>query len=253
MKTRIVLAATVCVLGFFASAASARLVNIDIDGRSSNGESIPGAMTGAAGVGAAGDQWNSYLVDCVVGHNPTPYDPGVSAHLADSAGVLTATRLDLSTSAGDTTAGSVRSGNGLLDDYVYLGPNVVSQIAFTLSGLIAGNSYDLYLYGVGGAQPASTYPGKFSVGGVDKTLTSTTAFDGTFVENREYVAFSGVIADASGTISGQVSSSSNPAFYSVFNGIQVSGEFASIPEPATSTLVASGLFGLIAYAWRKRT
>ena len=67
MKTRIVLAATVCVLGFFGSAASARLVNIDIDGRSSNGESIPGAMTGAAGVGAAGDQWNSYLVDCVVG------------------------------------------------------------------------------------------------------------------------------------------------------------------------------------------
>ena len=240
----------VVILCFSPLAEANTLLNIDIDGRSTNAQSIPGDMTGAAAIGSAGDQWNIYLVDCV--NNTPPIDVDVSGNLVDSSGAITSVTFDLSTGTGDTTADSVRAGNGLLDDYIYLGPNYgISSVAFSFQGLTAGSQYDLYLYGVAGAQSASTYPATFTVGGVDKTLDSTTPFDGTFVENREYVLYSGVTADGSGEISGSVASASQPGFYSVFNGVQIVGDFATVPEPCSMAFLITGALALLVFAWRQ--
>ena len=236
----------VTVLCFPSFALAGTLINVDIDGRSLNQQTIPGDMTGAAAVGSAGDQWNTYLVDCL--NNTPPINPGVSGNLVDSNGAMTSVTFDLSTGTGDTTADSVRAGNGLLDDYIYLGPNYgVSSITFSFQGLVIGNQYDLYLYGAAGAQSASTYPVTFTVGGVEKTLNSTTGFDGTFVENREYVLFSGVTADGSASISGSLSSPTD--FYSVMCGAQIA---AAIPEPCSMAFLITGVIALLVSSRGKR-
>ena len=222
MKMRILLVAVSVVLFCFVSTVSAALISVDIDGRSDNGID-PGTMVGAAAVGSAGDQWNGYYH-----YTPgsAPVDPAASGPLTNSIGSVEAVTFDLGSSIGDAVGAAIQ-GNALLGDRAYLGPGTTG-INFTFRGLIAGNAYDLYLYGVSGTQPASTYQTKFTVGGTDKTLSSTVGFDGTYVEDREYVLFSGVIADSTGTISGVVSSPVN--YYYIFDGAQITGEFVPPPK-----------------------
>ena len=56
-----------------------------------------------------------------------------------------------------------------------------------------------------------------------------------------------VTSSASGTILGQESLAPNGV--GTWAGFQV----ASVPEPSTLVLLASGLIGLLCYAWRKRS
>lgn len=246
MKTHVLLVAVSIVLLCFVSTVSAALISVDIDGASS-AVSSPGTMTGVAALGSTGDQWNGYAVYTT--SLSAPVDPDVSGYLVDSTGSAKSVKFDVGMTASDTCAPANQAGNLLLDDYVFFGPTQPT-VNFSFQGLTAGNAYDLLLYGEAGAQSTSIYPTTFTVGGVGKSLNNAAAFDGSYVEDRDYVSFSGVVADGSGMISGTVTSPTD--FYFIFNGVQITGDFAEAPEPSTCALLMVGLTGLLAYAWRKR-
>lgn len=251
MKMRTVSVMTSLVLACLVSAASAGLLNIDINGIV--GSETPAVYTGEAAAG--GGIWNVYSI---VGLQ----DPAQSAPLVTSTGASTNVRFDLGLCKGGNTwdGGVWRSGNDLMDDFAFVKPNdanIPQSVTFTLTGLAAGGSYDLYLYGLVGGVPSSYCAPAFTIGSQLKYLYNPDSFiyvGGNFVspqplaEGRDYVHFSGLMADGSGTITGVLSTiiTSDAAL----DGLQLVGPM-SIPEPATATMGVCGLLSLVAYAWRK--
>jgi hypothetical protein len=85
------------------------------------------------------------------------------------------------------------------------------------------------------------------VGSTSKTQT-VGVFDGTLTPDRDYLRFANITASGDGSISGNWTGV-GVGHYSLFSGLQIQ---TAVPEPSTSVLVLTGLFGLLAYAWRKR-
>ena len=219
--------------------AWATLINVDIDSLA-NG-STRNTYSGAAGTGSAGDVWNS----CLFSDGTKDI---VDANGAD-AGTFLLTGIgeygDDYRPAGANPGDNFHSGNNLLDDYAHA-HYTTSSLSFTLSGLAANTQYNVYLYGeVGTGLGTEVNPVQFTVNGVTNTLSNSSSFDGTFVEDREYVVLT-TTSDATGTLNGTVVCPIES--YAIFNGLQVS----SIPEPSTIVLLGMGICGLLAYAWRKR-
>jgi len=231
----------VAVLGVYPTLAWATLINVDIDSGANSG--YPGhTYSGAAGTGSAGDVWNSYLFS-----DNTKDLVDASGNNSGATFVFTASGNygDDYRPAGANIGDNFHSGNNLLDDYAWA-YGTTTTLSFTMSGLAANTKYNVYLYGeVGTGLGTEVNPVKFTVNGVDKTLSNAGSFDGTFVEGREYVVLS-TTSDANGRLNGTVVCpvESN----AIFNGLQVS----SIPEPSTIVLLGLGISGLLAYAWRKR-
>jgi hypothetical protein len=124
--------------------------------------------------------------------------------------------------------------------------------AFSINNLVAGNSYDLYLYGQEAA--FADYGASFTisnVGGGTKTCnTPGTTVPDHFVEGGNYVKYTGVVADSNGQITGSYTWL-NQTNDMGFNGFTIVGSFPT-PEPSTLTLLIVCLLGIVAYAWRKR-
>ena len=112
-------------------------------------------------------------------------------------------------------------------------------MTFTISGLVANSTYDLYLYGSAGN---NTVKGKFTIGAT--TITSNTGWvPGTFSPST--AAFTSIQSNGSGVITGTVY---DGGAASVFNGFQISG---AVPEPSTWALLAIGLTTVMALRRRR--
>lgn len=240
MKTRMVRIATGVLVALTASMASATLVNIDIDGQGST--TGPVTYSGAAAIGSAGDIWNSYAVDCTT---QRPTTPAPSGTLVNSTGGATSVTFQLSSVAADIDG---FTSNNLLRDVAYIrssafnDPGCPDSATITIGGLTPNGNYDLYLYC---AVSSTLYGSSFTIGST--TLTQTAGvYDGTLTAERDYVKFSNVNAGTTGSIA--VAWIGSSVAYAPLGGVQIQ----SVPEPASLPLAATGLFGLLAYAWRKR-
>ncbi len=130
----------------------------------------------------------------------------------------------------------------LMHDYVFTQTDG-SPFEMSIDGLASGQSYDLYLYSGTGAQGTT-----FTVDGVSKNVTDP-AGQTSFVQGSNYQLFSGVTA-TDGSIS--VTVAGYNAKIGVLDGLQIVGTFA-VPEPSACLMTLTCVFGLLAYAWRKRS
>lgn len=253
----------------------ATTVNVDFQ----NGwGSMSATYSGQGAMAAPGDYWNAVAP---IGNNFDPVwgDLTLSSNVAvtetgpDWAAAetnpLTFDSGALMDSLGNTTGISVSgstkflyahegSSNVIASDFdslmrEYLDSGYAGGSDVTISGLAAGTAYDLVLYGHGAEDFRAT---TFTIDGVEK---STSFVDGTnprtsLAEGSDYVTYSGVVADSNGQIGIHY-----VAAYAVHNGANVNDEgsfnafqiSAAVPEPNTIVICLSGMFGLLAYAWRK--
>ncbi|QDU89508.1 Di-glucose binding within endoplasmic reticulum [Pirellulimonas nuda] len=198
--------------------APALMVNIDFGGGPT--------YSGAAAAPVPGTTWNKVLNTAA---------PGTGG-LNDATGQATTVSLSFSTisqfDTGSDTEGERGPGdayNPLMQDYLF----TTGSNSFTLSGLEAGASYDLYLYGQGDKLNQET---AFTLGG----QTLTTSFDtqvggnGAFAEGVEFVVFRSAPASAAGTIDFSIAGVANNGG---FNGLQLvsSGAAPAIVAARDST------------------
>ena len=217
---------------------------------------------------------------------------GTSTGLLDSFGNATSVGVNLGGGAIFNNAVSQElsadpNGDGstvvnLLGDYVGLRDDNGGEIRTgNINGLVAGNAYDIYLYGQGDNFGGGINGGQntgFRIG-TDVRHTShdgVNGGDGNLVEDVEYVLFSGIVADSTGTIvfdyfapgvgtnaddpslvdsdTGSVDVGGNISRFAAFNAVQIVGDLtpaAAVPEPS-SLIVMLGM-GIAGLARRKRS
>lgn len=230
--------ACVAVAMSFGTASAQVTINVDLSIGS-------GTYSGVGAAPDAGTVWNGI-------------SPGAgsftSGPLVDSTGAATPVTVSLESffqyAANERPAAFA---SPLLTDFVYqtmLGPNGPPGL-FAINNLVPGGTYDLYFYSQNGGY--SNTATSFTIGGDTKVATNINPFAGgapSFIENTNYVVFSGLTADGLGTIVGEfndVAAANNAAF----NGIQI--QQAAIPEPASiaSAIIGSGLL-LMGRMYRRR-
>ena len=213
--------------------ASAATINVDFN--VTNG----GAATTYSGTAAAPDAgtvWNGFTI----GTKSSPVtgtltSAALNTSTGSPTGVTVTTGSYLSYLADENPAGFATT---LFTDFAYqqvLGPGGPNS-TFSINHLNPLSSYDIYVYAQNGgySNTAST----FTVGGITKIANNDLGPGGSFVENTNYVRFTGVVPDGSGVISGTFNDF-EPANNAAFNGIQI----VEIPEPAGLSL--GGLTGLL--------
>ena len=194
-------------------------VNIDIDGRSVTTQSFV-TKSGAAAIGVAGDIWNSYVVDAAnpAGGTIKSVDPAQSGFLVDANGNATTIRFDVAAVCADAPNFSI---DDMANDNIFVeglgaGTGFPTSTTFTLSGLEAGEAYDLYLYSPAAFTP---YAGKFTIDGESAVTPTGTIFSGVWNEGLDYLVFSDVIA-VDGVIE-CLMESNNPGNYGMLSGLQI--------------------------------
>ena len=214
---------------------------------------------------------------------------GTSTGLVDSFGNATSVGVDLGggaifNNAVDQELAADPNGDGstianLLGDYVGLRDDDGGGIRTgNINGLVAGNAYDIYLYGQGDNFGGGINGGQntgFRIG-TDVRHTShdgVNGGDGNLVEDVEYVLFSGIVADATGTIvfdyfapgvgtngtdaslvdsdTGLVDLDGNVSRFAAFNAVQIVGDFTAVPEPSSFAVILG--LGFAGLARRKRS
>ncbi|NLF07317.1 MAG: PEP-CTERM sorting domain-containing protein [Pirellulaceae bacterium] len=132
----------------------------------------------------------------------------------------------------------------LLVDGLYSHGNHTNAKA-TLSGLTPGQDYDLRLYyrprDVGGTRPETLY---YDIGD-DGSIENSQYVDEDAGDAAHYISYA-YTAPSNGIVSVDVVPG-GWCWYGLTN--EVAGV---VPEPSTLALLACGLFGLLAYAWKKR-
>lgn len=218
---------------FAASAAQATLLNVDFNSTAS------GTYAGAAVLGTSSSQWNGINGSAVMNN----------IALADDNGAATTARLT-SSSAGFGFAGLASNcpiAAALLCDYLVANDKTIT---FSLSGLTAGDDYDLLLYSV--PQAASRVV-TFRQGGTTKTANlgaSGQAGVTSYVEGRSYVRYTGTVA-SNGIVAFDLVGGSFTTEGDI-NGFQLKvGADGTVPEPAAISLVLAGL-AAVALQRRKR-
>jgi hypothetical protein len=235
---------------------AASVVNIDFQGFSS---ATPGVYypvyTGqGAYVTADAHIWNGYELYYGGGGSPRGTPPPSTGLLA-SDGTVTTVGFALADQLTAEYVGNSPLYLNLLNDYAY----VVSDpgddtMYFTISGLIAGRSYGLYLYGTAGdAGQGSIFridngspANRQTSGGNDGSFVEGDVATNPLVDSSNYVVFSGVVADGSGQITGSLTSNGVTP-WGAFNGLQI----VETPEPSSLVLLA-GAAGLMAGVRRRR-
>lgn len=227
-----------------ANIAGATLIDVQVLGQSTGNSTLPPSFSGAAATGTTGDIWNGYVVDSATNG---AYSPAAIA-LTSSTGSATGVTFQTSVVSGDNQAYVNvlgRSVSGLINSYVWTG----GAATFTIAGLPANTPYELYVYG-GSPGNWTGYSMSVSVDGNTKTMSSATSFDSIgYSDGVNYAHYASVTSSGNGTIVGTFAPSVGGNGYAIFNGVQLIG---AIPEPSTIAMAATGVLGLLAYAWRKR-
>ena len=207
------LVGTLCIVAglcFSSLAVADMTLNIDINGRS-NGGQINVTNSGAAVIGEAGDVWNGYAVDGAVAG--IPLDPAQSDFLVDASGNATTVKFDLSLVGADAP---LATGDDMGNDLAFTGPGFPALVTMTLSGLQAGDVYDMYL---DAPLSASVYASKFTIDGLSLSTVPGTPFTGTWRHGMDYVKFPRVVVAANNTIECGFEAASTS--YATFSGLQM--------------------------------
>ena len=183
---------------------------------------------------------NTYWNQCYVQQN-TGYVTNTTSDMILSDGV-TGTGISFTIANAGTVKGyynptSAIYAQPMVDSYAYI-PSGTADSTLTFNGLDNAKTYDLYFYQANGVAANST--GVFTIG-TDVRTAANSGQNSAFIENDNYVKFSG-LSPSGGVITGTANSGAS------IDGFQL----VEIPEPSTLVLLASGLIGLLCYAWRKR-
>ena len=205
------------------------VLNVDFDGKQP-ADPDPETYAGAARFASVGTTWNAL--------------PGVEnavpslqkEHLRTADGTRTAVAVKLEAQGGNLMFDNVGNatiafaGNGLLNDYLY---TTLTPVTLTITGLVAGASYDLYLYtACGRTNPPAETTADF--GGVtDFWQTDSGKFFAGSAKN-DHLVFVGVRADETGRITGSLHGGTVKTGSGVFNGFQLVG---TLPEDPTGMVI----------------
>lgn len=205
------LAAALC-----ASAASAAVININC-GSTGYGATTYTGLAGALDLADAAAKWNNYFVNeaSVI---------TIPLALVDSFNAPTSVTFATTFYRGYSNG----RGNALIDSMI----NETSPQTFTLAGLAASTSYDLYFYSYsGGAKTTNFTVGANTVSPLSTVTASTSVVASDW-------AMMTVNSSGTGTITGTVAAATGDV-WGRFNGMQVIGV---VPEPASLSLL--GLSGI---------
>ena len=224
MMKRTVLCAVICLL-MVGVTAQAAIINVDfVRNLTSSNETGVGALTSETGP----MYWNA-LTGNASGA------PVTITNVSDSEGnatavdvVYTKTNRD-AWSANSVQSSTLTSGKSLMEAYL---TTQGADDYVTIQGLVAGNSYDLYLFGHGDNEDQNT---QFTVDGSTKGSTIDVTGLTELTENAHYVIFSGIAADVNGEILIQFSPCELNEWGS-FNGMQI----VEVPEPTSLVLLGFG-------------
>ncbi len=219
------------------SAAHAAVISVDINGQSG---SLEASVISTVGdhkeadlnvAGNAGDQigvWEGSGATNFWNYtNFTETGSTAASSLVDADGNVT--------SVGFTVAGDGRASNwgggspddDLVNDGIFA--NSGASITLTITGLAAGNSYDLLYY------TADNFPAtSVSANGVSPIAYTGTIANAGYADVNDFFYLEGVIANGSGEI---VVTGTNPGGFSTLTGFQI------VPEPSVALL--GGLGGLL--------
>jgi hypothetical protein len=213
----------------FATSAQAALIDVQF-----GPTSVP-LYSGDAVIGSAGNQWNDFQSSS-----------GVARALATISGAASGVSLTYA-AQGNYDVGGNTAFNGtpyfnLMRGFLYTQGR---PITLTFSGLVAGGSYNLYVYGQSDGN-SGNYGGVVTGNGPSQTAYQST--DSSFVLGRNDVEFVGV-ANGSGQLS-VLDSIVGGRSQTMVNGLQLQTATA-VPEPAASTLFGLGLVGLMTVKRRR--
>ncbi len=238
----------VMAIGLAACASAHAEMLIDVNFTSAYNMATPVTASGAAAIGAAGDLWNG-----------VPGDPGAGMGIAltDTTGAATGVSLAFQSQGSFNLAAngetSPSPNPALTSQYLFdIGVAAPGTIGLTLSGLVAGASYDLYVYSQGDPSSLSR-SAEITANGVGPAAVSADGTAASFSAGVNYAPFLSLAADASGVIQiNAVSTGTTGGGEVDINGLQLRA--AAVPEPSSLMLCGVGLaLGLASAHRRHRT
>lgn len=215
--------------------AAARTINVDF----STSDGTAGPYAGAAVAPNSGTIWNGLAIGPETDAPLVPtFTSGALVASNGSNTPVTVTLGNFRAYEADEKPAAIAS--ALLTDYAYndlVGPDGPDS-TFSIANLDSAFTYDLYLFSQNGDHANATT--SFTINGLTKFAANPDATLGSFVEDVNYVLFSGLAPDAFGAIAGTFNSEEADNF-AAFNGFQL----VQVPEPtALSILPAAGLLAL---------
>ena len=233
-KNAVCVVAVAVALGVVAAAEAELIVNGDVRLNTYSGQ---GALADPGN-----NHWSGYnLADT----NPDPVNPWIGRNNNIASDGTTVTTIgwwiNNASSGGDQSSANT---NDVTNGYYF---ELDKTMTLTFYNLNPGKTYDLYLYGC-----QDSFGGRgstFTIGEVTKTTDGQLAgLAGGFKEGSTHAVFDGLSPDGSNKIVVNITNGPQGAI-GFIDGFQIR---EVVPEPSTLALLAGALFGLIAYAWRKR-
>lgn len=230
-----------------AQTTQADLISVQLQGPgSTNYSGVEAAAAAADSAFGAANVWNH-----IVGESWPTYLMNKSATgFVDSTGAATSVGLSIAAStdgegfctndSNPTQADALRGGN--FSQYVGSGHTGSRYVDFTLTGLAANTPYKMYFY-----------PGGTAGSELPFILAIDRNGNGSLTDESD-IRVSGlgglvtVTSTTGGVVAGQVWRDAAMSD-SAWSGFQIA---TAVPEPSAMLLAVSGLFGLLAYAWRRQ-
>ena len=208
------------------------IISVNFASSETNGNDYGTTTSGAAVAGFGGDVWNNITGTGVASISSVALNKTTGS--ASTVGLtINAGTYNGSNSAGTTL--DVFKGNIYISNHPLYGTSPNSGI-ITLTGLGAGQLVDLYLYA--GAGHTAGEGAIFNFGS-SKTATDSAVQETAYVENSNYVKYTSLAADGSGTITGTWDV--NGTGWSSLAGLQV----VAVPEPSAALIGGLGMLVLL--------
>jgi hypothetical protein len=227
LKISLLSAFSYALLGFAENSQAAVVIGdiISINLRSDNTTT---AVSGAAVIGQTGDMWNQ-----ITG---TGWDSAINGTYALNKTTNVSSGVTMTLAGQANAHGNSPTQNIPVFESGFFLDAADTSATITFSGFTAGTIVDLYLY-AGGWQVGEG--AEFTFNSITKTAANTNFVEPSYIENNNYVKYSGLVANGSGNITGTWTKA--PGDYSVFNGAQI----AVIPEPSAALLGGLGFLALL--------